>query len=301
MVEAQKRYDRTAKLVQIGASSREEFEQDTTKLRTADAELSEARNRLARAQRLLDISPEVRAANEEALNRLRTAESEAAAYRERLIVYGMSPAAVNALRTPSQVTADLNVPAPISGTVTARSVNGGEVIEANKELLRVTDLSSVWVIAQVYEQDLGRLRVGSGASVTTEAYPDRLFRGQVTYIDPQLDEATRTGKVRVELDNGGGLLKLGMYVRVAFGALQMAERTVPVIPASALQTVGGRTVVFVPTSDPNAYEMRPVRVGPESNGQYQVFEGINVGDRVVTQGSFMRRAEVIKLNPGIQP
>lgn len=77
--------------------------------------------------------------------------------------------------------------APVSGTITSRVINLGEIVEANKELMKVTNLSNVWVIAQVYEKDLGKMQVGSGASVTSEAYPQRLFRGRVTYIDPNVN------------------------------------------------------------------------------------------------------------------
>ena len=216
--------------------------------------------------------------------------------RRRLILYGMPESRIAGLRSPSQVTSEMPVPAPISGTITARGVNGGEVVEPNKELFRVTDLSSVWVIAQAFEKDLPRLRVGSGASVTTNAHPNRVFRGQVTYIDPAIDPNTRTAQVRVELANPDRQLKLGMFVNVAFGALGQSERTVPVVPASAVQNVQGRQVVFLATNDPTVFEMRPVRLGPEVNGRFPILEGANVGDRVVTNGSFMLRAEFLKLN-----
>jgi RND family efflux transporter MFP subunit len=291
LAEMQNRYQRTTRLIKIGAASREELEQDNTKLRTAEAEVTEARRRHERAGRLVEINPETRTQNEEALNKLRSSESELATSRQRLILYGMSPDRVSSLRNASQVTSELAVLAPIGGTVTSRTVNAGEVVEANKELLRVTDLSNVWVIAQVFEQDLPRLRVGSGASVTTGAFPNRLFRGHVTYIDPAIDQATRTAKVRVELVNPDRALKLGMYVNVAFGSLGQSERTVAVIPSAALQTVNSRQVVFFATADPTVFEMRPVRVGAEINGRYPVIEGLNVGDRIVTQGSFMLRAE----------
>ena len=300
LAEAANRYDRTTRLIRIGAASREDLDQDTAKLRTAEAEAEEARQREQRAHQLLPISPEVRAASEEALNKLRTAESEHAATRQRLILYGMPAGRVDALRSPSQITSELAVPAPISGTVTARSVNLGEVVDANKELMRITDLSSVWVIAQVYERDIARLRVGSGATVTSDAFPDNVFRGTISYIDPQLDEATRTGKVRIELANPGRALKIGMYVRAAFGALGDAERTAPVVPASAVQNVAGQQVVFLPTDDPNVFAMRPVRLGPEAEGRYIVQEGLTVGDRVVTNGSFMLRAEYLKMRQSQQ-
>jgi membrane fusion protein, heavy metal efflux system len=294
--EMRNRYERTVRLVQIGAASREELEQDNTKLKTAQAELDEARSRESRATELLPISAEVRSAEEDSLNKLRSAEGDQAATRQRLIILGMAPSRVNGLRNPSQVTSELTVPAPISGTVTTRSANPGEAVEANKEILQVTDLSTVWVVAQVYEQDLGRLRVGSGASVTSDAFPNRLFRGHIAYIDPQLDQATRTAKVRVEIPNPDRELKIGMFVRVALSARGGAERTVPVVSASAVQNINGQQIIFVPTSDPNVFELRPVRLGAESDGRYQVLEGLTVGDKVVTNGSFTLRAEWLKTN-----
>ncbi|MFN2415380.1 MAG: efflux RND transporter periplasmic adaptor subunit [Pyrinomonadaceae bacterium] len=257
--EFQKRHRRTAALVEIGAASREEFEQATSVLKKAEAEL--------------------------------------AAQRQRLLLLGLTPQRVAALRGPAQVSSEVALAAPAGGTIISRAANPGEVVEANKEILRVADLSNVWVVAQVFEKDLARVRVGSGASVTSEAYAGRVFRGRVTYVDPQLDPATRTAQVRVEGANPAQALKLGMYVGVGFGALGTAEATAPTVPASAVQTVGGRTVVFLATPDPNTYVMRPVRVGAEAGGRYPVLEGLFVGDRVVTSGSFMLRAEWLKLHP----
>lgn len=298
LVEMQKRYQRTNRLIVIGAASREELEQDTTKLRSAEAEATEARNMYDHAVQFLDINPEAKAQNEEALNKLRSAEGQLAAMRQRLILFGMPDRAIASLRSPSQVRSELAVPAPISGTVTSRTVNIGEVVEANKELFRITDLSTVWVIAQVFEKDLPRLRVGSGASVTTNAFGERLFRGHVTYIDPAIEQTTRTAKVRIELANPDKVLKLGMYVNVAFASMGQSERTVPVIPTSAVQNIGGKTIVFVATNDPNVFELRPVRLGGEVSGKFPVIEGAQVGDRIVTTGSFMLRAEWLKTHQG---
>ena len=296
LAEFRNRYERTTRLIRIGAASREELEQDTTKLRTAEAELEEARLRESRAQRLLPISAEVRAASEDALNKLRTAETELASARQRLILYGMPSAKADSLRSASQITSELLVPAPISGTVTSRAVNTGEVVDANKELIRITDLSTVWVIAQVFERDVARLRVGSGASVTSDAFPESVFRGRITYIDPQFDNTTRTGKVRIELANPGQALKIGMYVKAAFGALGDAERTSPVIPSSAVQRINDQDIVFLPTADPVVFALRSVRLGAEVDGRRMVLEGLNVGDRVVTNGSFLLRAAWLKAN-----
>jgi len=254
--EHHKHHLRTIRLVEIGAASREELEQATTKLRSA--------------------------------------ESEVALQRQRLMLLGLSERRIGQLKTSTQVSSEVSLPAPVSGTVISRAANSGEVIPADKEILRIADLSSVWVMGQVYEKDLGKVIVGSGASITTDAYPGRVFRGRVSYIDPTLDPATRTAQARIELANPGQALKLGMFVNVAFAALGGAESMTPVIPKSAVQNINNQQVVFVETTTSNTYAMRPVKLGPEVNGQYPVLEGLTVGERIVTEGSFLLRAEWLK-------
>lgn len=295
--EMQRRYTRTVKLVEIGASSREELEQDRTKLKTAEAEVEQARKQLTRSSEIVKLNPVSRTEFEQASVKLRTAESELANARQRLILLGLSEGRVNALRTPSQISSEITLTAPVSGTITSRAVNQGEVVESNKELMKVTNLSSVWVIAQVYEKDLGKMRTGSGASVTSDAFQGKLFRGQVTYIDPNINQETRTAQVRVELENPGQMFKIGMYVNVSFGALGTGEMTVPVIPTTAVQNMKEQKIVFATTDKPNVFVMKPVRLGSETNGQYVVLEGLNVGDKIVTEGSFLLRAEMLKQNP----
>lgn len=263
---------------------------------SAQAELEEHHQHHQRTLQLVELGAASREEFEQATSVLKKAEAEMAAQRQRLLLLGLTPQRVAALRGPAQVSSEISLHAPAAGTVISRAANPGEVVEANKELLRVADLSNVWVVGQVFERDLARVRIGSGASVTSEAYPGRIWRGRVTYVDPQLDPATRTAQVRVEVANPGQALKLGMFVNVGFGALGTAEATAPTVPASAVQTIGGRTVVFLATDDPGAYVMRPVRVGTESSGRYPVLEGLHVGDRVVTEGSFMLRAEWLKSN-----
>ncbi len=268
-----------------------------TKYLAAFAELEEHHKHHARTEKLVAIGAASREELELATTKLKAAESEVANLRQRLLLLGLSSQRVSALRSTSQVSSEVSLPAPASGTVTSRTVNSGEVIEANKELLRVTDLSSVWVVAQVYEKDLGKIHIGSGASITTDAYPGRVFRGRVSYIDPAINPQTRTAQARIELANPGQQLKIGMYVNVAFGALGGAENTAPTIPAAAVQNLNNQQVVFVATNEPNVFIMRPLRLSPETNGIYQVLEGLNVGDRIVTNGSFLLRAEWLKMNP----
>ncbi len=193
----------------------------------------------------------------------------------------------------------MSLPAPVSGTVISRAANPGEVIAADKEILRIADLSSVWVIAQVYEKDLGKVVVGSFASFTSDTYAGRVFRGRVSYIDPTLDPATRTAQARIELANPRQALKIGMFVNVTFAALGGSQSTTLLIPKSAVQNINTQQVVFVETKTPTTYAMRPVKLGAEVNGQYPVLEGLTVGDRIVTDGSFLLRAEWLKTKPAV--
>jgi cobalt-zinc-cadmium efflux system membrane fusion protein len=268
-----------------------------SKYLTALADLEEHEKHHRRTTDLVEIGAASREELEQAVTMMKKAEAEVASERQRLLLLGVTPQRVGALRTSSQINSEVSLPAPISGTVISRAANPGEVIEANKEVLRVADLSSVWVIGQVYEKDLANIRLGSGASVTSNAYPGKVFRGRISYVDPQLDPATRTAQVRVELANPGQMLRIGMYVNLAFATLGGSERTSPTIPAAAVQQIGSQQVVFVATDDPSVFAMRPVRVGAESNGRLTVLEGLTVGERIVTDGSFMLRAEWLKLHP----
>jgi membrane fusion protein, heavy metal efflux system len=275
----------------------DELAQAQSRYLTAQADLEEHHKHHARTIKLVEIGAASREELEQATTKLRSAESELASQRQRLLLLGLSPQRINSLRSSEQVSSEVSLPSPVSGTVIVRSANPGEVIQADKEILRVADLSSVWVIGQVYEKDLGRIKVGSGASIASEAYPGRVFRGQVSYVDPILDPTTRTAQVRIELANPGQALKIGMYVNVAFLTLAGSESTVPVVPANAVQNINNQQVVFVALSEPNAFAMRPVRLGTEANGRYPVLEGVSIGDRIVTEGSFLLRAEWLKSHP----
>ena len=262
------------------------------------AELEEHHKHHARTLRLVEIGAESREELDQATTKLRSAESEVASQRQQLMLLGLSANQIAQLKTPAQVSSEVSLPAPVSGTVISRTANAGEVIQADKEILRIADLSSVWVTGQVYEKDLGKVVVGSGASITSDAYPGRVFRGRVSYVDPTLDPATRTAQARIELSNPGRALKLGMFVNVAFAALGSAESTSAVIPQSAVQNINSQQVVFVETATPNTYVMRQVKLGPETNNRYPVLEGVTVGERVVTEGSFLLRAEWLKTRSG---
>jgi len=291
-------HDRARKLLAIGAESREEFEMAVTKMKTAEAEVTQARENHKRAIEVARLNPIGRGEFETAAVKMRAAETDRAAARDKLILLGLSPARVDALRSPSQITSEIALTAPVSGTVTARSINAGMIVEPNKDLLKVTDLSTVWAVAQVFESDIAKLRQGGGANVTSDAFPGRIFRGNVAYIDPNIEPQTRTAQVRIELDNSDKALKIGMYVNASFAAAGDGGAASPTIPASAVQMIDNRQMVFAATAEPNVFALKFVRLGADSGGRYTVLEGLRAGDRVVTDGSFLLRAEWMKTHPG---
>ena len=161
----------------------------------------------------------------------------------------------------------------------------------------MTDLSMVWVIGDLYERDFSRVRVGAPATIALASMPGRTLRGRVAYIDPRVDAATRTAKVRVEVPNRGGDLRLGMFVTMTFetGA---GERTT-VVPRSAVQLIGERSVIYVPAEgEEGKFIERVVKLGPPAGEFVPVLEGLKPGDKVVTDGSFFLRAEAARTRSG---
>lgn len=245
---------RTQKLVAIGAASRQELERIHAEHAAQIAEVDSARSRLE----LLGGDAGKRA-----------------------------PSAPDENATTS-------IPAPIDGVVTERLANVGLNVDPTTKLFTVIDLSNVWIIGDVYERDLHRVREGARATVTTNAYPDLALDGRVSYIDPQLDTTTRTAKVRVEVPNPRGVLRLGMFTDVAI----TSSRTPPVlsVPNGAIQNVGDRQVVYAALSDgASTFVERGVRVGRSLGDRVEILAGLAAGDLVVSKGSFFVRAEAERL------
>jgi RND family efflux transporter MFP subunit len=189
--------------------------------------------------------------------------------------------------------------APVSGAVIERLVNAGAGIEAGKPLFTVSDISTLWIIANVPEAQVGSLRVGTPAEVRAAALGDRVIAGRVTYIDPMLDEETRTARVRVEVTNRQERLKVGMFVEVGFEAGAATpgspmEKEL-VIPEEAVQRVNERTVVFLPKEgEPGHFEVRDVELGGVTGGYQRVISGLKLGERIVTKGSFALKTQLMK-------
>ena len=273
-----------------------ELAEAQTKYLSMTAMLEADHKKLERTQQLVAIGAASRQELEEvtAVHEGHTTEVESA--RQRLLLLGLQPEQVQALRSASEVVSTVVVPAPIDGVITGRTVNLGQVVSMGQELLVVTDLSDVWVVGDLYEQDFQAVGVGSEAAITTPAYPGLTLRGRVAYIDPRVDAQTRTAKVRVEVANPGGRLRLGMYVSMAF-TTRGAERVV-VVPRSAVQSIGERSVVYLPVKDEGGkFVQRQVRLGQLMGDSYTVLAGLRPGEVVVTEGSFFLRAESLRNAP----
>ncbi|HWC77390.1 MAG TPA: efflux RND transporter periplasmic adaptor subunit [Blastocatellia bacterium] len=264
------------------------------------AESEEHHKHHLRAVELVEIGAISREEVEEATSKYKSAQANVASARQRLILLGLSPNQIDGLKEPSQISSLISVSSPVSGTVINRDVNVGEIVEESRELFRVADLSTVWVIGQVYENDFRSVRVGTPALITTNAYPGQSFRGRVSYIDPRVDPNARTSQVRVEVPNPGMMLRLGMFVDVTLGsAAQTASTGQPTVfvPRAAIQNIGSKQVVYLATGQSGVFLQREVSAGPEANGLIPLYSGVSPGDRVVTEGSFLLRAESLKLNP----
>lgn len=175
------------------------------------------------------------------------------------------------------------ITAPFDGIITKAVTAPGEVVEPSTELFTVADISRVWVQAEVYEKDLGRLQVGQSAIIHVDTYPDERFAGKVTYISDALDPQTRTAKVRCEVANDRVRLKLDMFATVQLPTT--FRRQAVAVPVGAIQQLDTKTVVFVQRSAAQ-FEAREIKPGKNVNGQVEVLAGLREGEPVVIVGAF---------------
>jgi cobalt-zinc-cadmium efflux system membrane fusion protein len=249
---------RTQRLAAIGAVSREEYE-------------------LLEAERALHDSAVEKA-------------------RARLVLLGIPEERAQRLTGPQDVVTSIDIRAPLTGMITMRTANPGLNIDLATPLFTIVDLATVWVIADLYERDFAKVRVGSQATITSAGYPDLRLRGRVSYIDPQVRAETRTAKLRIEVPNPSGRLRLGMYVEAE---IEESERPALLVPKAAVQVVGNRSVVYVTTeNDPGRFAERDVEVEASSSDHVAVLSGLEPNERVVTDGVFFVRAEAERLRGG---
>jgi membrane fusion protein, heavy metal efflux system len=257
-----------------------DYAQDRTNYLKAKDALSLAEKALARAQLLYEHGAIAQADLEQAQSTREQAQADLQAAEQALKVLGVSnPDSL--VGGPS--TAQVPVLAPIAGEIVERLVSPGQVLQAGAtQCFTISDMRTVWVLANVYQQDLGYVRIGEPVEITTDAYPDT-FRGRISYVAPSVDTTTRTLQVRIVTDNPGDRLKKDMYVTAVVRAETIAHAiTVP--DAAVLRNAENQPFVYLAMS-PNQFGERLVSIGESQGGRTQVLSGLSEGDRVAADGS----------------
>ena len=206
---------------------------------------------------------------------------------DRLRQWNVPQREITRLESSGAVQQVIEVDSPASGYVTERNALPNLTVQPDTRLYTITDLSTVWVFAQVFQNDLGRVRTGETAVLTVDSYPGKTFRGRVGFIYPDVDMATRTARVRLAFSNPNLLLTPGMFVnvdlRVPFGS-QL------VVPVDGVLQSGTRQIVFVDRGG-GYLEPREVQVGAQAGDQYIVMKGLKAGERIVTSANFLIDSE----------
>ncbi|MFN3077234.1 MAG: efflux RND transporter periplasmic adaptor subunit [Alphaproteobacteria bacterium] len=208
---------------------------------------------------------------------------------QRLRNFDITGAELDRLRERGEATRTLTLTSPANGVVLEKTAVRGMRFMQGEMLYRIADLSNVWLVANVFEQDLGLIRVGQTVNVAVNAYPDRPFSGTVGFIYPTLNEETRTAQVRVEMPNREGLLRPALYATVEFVA-PVAAGQVLAVPESAIIDSGKRQVVLIERAE-GSYEPRAVKVGGRADGYAQILNGVTSGEKVVVSANFLIDAE----------
>ncbi|MBW8869227.1 MAG: efflux RND transporter periplasmic adaptor subunit, partial [Acidobacteriales bacterium] len=206
---------------------------------------------------------------------------------QRLEQFGVAPEEIANLEKTGKEQKELTVYSPVSGFITERNALPNAYVQPETKLYTIADLGTVWVYANVNQIDVGRVRSGDRAKITLDAYPGKIFGARVDQILPQVDQATRTVRVRLVMANPGLILKPGMYVNVEIAA-DLGRQLV--VPASAVLHSGTRAVAFVDHGEGNL-EPRTVTTGPQIDGEVVILSWLKAGDRVVSSANFLIDSE----------
>jgi len=203
------------------------------------------------------------------------------ATKERLRLYGISPVDVDHVVEDGEMRVVFDVVSPRTGIVTEREADNNELVPAAKSLFAVSDLSNVWLVANVLESNLRFVKKGLPVEVTVDCFPGEIFKGKLDFLDSHIDSATRSLPVRATIDNRSFRLKPEMFARLK---LQVGVDTALVVPEEAVQKVGESSLVYVETGN-NKFEERKVKVGQNLDGYTEIVSGISPHERVVVKGS----------------
>ena len=235
-------------------------------------------------------SPELYAAQQELITAASLKESQPALYkavRNKLKLWKLSENQINQIEETGKVKENFPVYATVSGTVTEKLVEQGDFIKQGQPLLKIANLNTVWANFDVYENQIELFKKGQEVSVSTNANANKVFKGKVDFIDPILNSKTRTITLRVVLNNKDYVFKPGMFVSANIDSVKNENKEILSIPASAVLWTGERSVVYLKTNpDQTVFEMQEVVLGNQIGNEYEVLEGLLVGNEIVTNGTF---------------
>jgi len=279
-----------------------EYAETVAGLDRLEARRNVAEKLLARAEALLEVEAisrsefDLRQAElQQAVADLGAQRAEQLRVEEKLHRFGLTEEEIEALRSGEadahRTASHDNLVAPFDGVITYFDASVGEIVDRERELFTVVDTSTVWVLGDVYEKDIGLVRNGVEVEITVPSYAGEVFRGTIEYVADFLDPQSRTAKVRCVVPNTDRRLKLEMYATVAI-PVTLADGAAAV-PANALQTIGDDTVVFVREA-PGRFVRRDVQVGARGDEWVQILTGLQVGETVVTDGSFYLKSSMLR-------
>lgn len=208
---------------------------------------------------------------------------------KRLRNWDISDAQLQRLKKDGKATRTLTLYSPANGVVLEKMAVAGIRFMPGEPLFKIADLSSIWLLADVFEQDLALVHVGQSVNISVNAYPDKVLTGKVSYIYPTVTPETRTAKIRVELDNPNGVLKPEMYATVQLVSGH-GKADALMVPDSAVLDSGLRQIVLIQRAE-GLFEPRDVKLGMRGNGYVEVIEGLSAGENVVVSANFLIDAE----------
>lgn len=257
--------DRASELIKIEAISRQELDQREAEVKNAEAGVASQRAKLSQV--------------EEQIHRFGLTDTELAKLTPTDTKSGHREASHSTTRS------------PFAGVITRYDVAVGEAVDPQSELLTVADMSTVWVLADVYEKDLARLGGTDNVRIAVEAYPGRTFAGRLTHISDVIDPRTRAAKVRVVVPNADSALKLEMFVRATIPTKEQKQGLL--VPGASVQYIDNQPVVFVRESE-TRFARRSVRLGATAGDVVEVLDGVKAGEAVVSVGSFYLKTALLR-------
>ena len=235
-------------------------------------------------------SPELIAAQQELITAAILKETQPDLYkavRNKLAFWKISEDQIKQIETSKKVQQNFPIYATVTGTVSEKLVKQGDYIKLGQALLKITNLNTVWALFDVYENQIDLFKKGQNITVTTNAFPNKKFMERVDFIDPTLNSATRTVKLRVVLNNTNRDLKTGMFAEASILHSSNKKEDVLMVPSTAVLWTGKRSVVYVKTNSVEpVFEMREITLRNQIGEQYEILDGLKNGDEIVTNGTF---------------